>query len=883
MRKNGKRILSFILTAVMVFALLPIIGSPMVAEAVGTSKEESHTHGKGADGNCSEHMGWTPISTETELLNLCKNGGKGYLTEDILIFKVCSILSGTEVSLCLNGYGITGESSKYVFDVAGGTLNLYDEEGNTGKITRTYNGSYLEPLIYVGNNGTVTMTGGNISGNGSSGVIINPNGLFTMTGGNISGNGSSGVDIKSDGTFTMTGGRISDNKSTGVVITGEGLFTMIGGEISDNIAKSCSGVDVYIGTFTMKGGKIINNTATDSYADAVRVREGTLIMTGGEISGNTSYGKPSGINLQTTGCNVIISDECVIDHFNYNPSGIAKITFNSNFNTNGISEKTVYQYISKNEEAKLAKNIFTAKGKRFVFWLDRADGNGPSYNDEYVIKTERDRTFYAWWKDVDFISYDVTFKVKNGSWDDGTTGDKTVNLWRNADEDLALRLSKKDIPTVGSKPDPGFMAGSWDEEPTPERNVNDDKTYTYTYAPDPNAVKYTIAYDANGGNVNETSAETGYDLKLASLPTPELREGYDFEGWFTEKTGGTEITTDTVFDSNTTIYAQWKAHSYTVKFDENGGTGTMADMSRKYDDNTALTTNAFTFDGHTFSGWNTQTDGEGTSYADGSTDSLTSTDNDTVTLYAQWDSVFYNVAVANDGNGTATASAASAIKGTNITLTATPNEGYKFAGWEIVSGEAKITDTSAATTTLSVGTSDVEVKATFEEISEEPETPAPTQPSTPEPDPNPEIPAKDWLDDLRLALRIADELDGPQTVEYSGDFALSYDIMEYLKEHTDITLVYHVTYEGVEYTVTIPAGRAIADENIGWYGPLWLLANYGGDNVPEIIAGSGKYTVVAGDTLSAIAEKFGTTVDYLAKKNGIKNPDYIIVGQVIVY
>lgn len=116
----------------------------------------------------------------------------------------------------------------------------------------------------------------------------------------------------------------------------------------------------------------------------------------------------------------------------------------------------------------------------------------------------------------------------------------------------------------------------------------------------------------------------------------------------------------------------------------------------------------------------------------------------------------------------------------------------------------------------------------------------PTNPENLEPDPNepsdpgdedlsdPEIPDKDWLDDLRLALRIADELGGERTVEYSGDFALSYDIMKYLEEHPLITLIYHVTYEDVEYTITIPAGKAIADPEIPWYGPLWLLANYGG-------------------------------------------------------
>ena len=343
-------------------------------------------------------------------------------------------------------------------------------------------------------------------------------------------------------------------------------------------------------------------------------------------------------------------------------------------------------------------------------------------------------------------------------------------------------------------------------------------------------------------------------------------------------------------------------------------------LNREYDDNTSLTANTYTFDGHSFSGWNTQADGNGTSYANESTDNITSEDGETVTLYAQWDAIFYDIKTSDDGNGTVSASATSGIKGTNISITASPNEGYKFAGWEVVSGEANIKDVSAASTTIEIGTSEVEVKATFEEIREElkpqsgsiepgtpeefrtpeestePETPEefktpeePTEPGTEDltdletENPEEEIPAKDWLDDLRLQLQIAAELTGPQTVKYSGDFALSYDIMLYLVEHPDITLIYTVTYEGVDYTITISDGSVLADPNIEWYGPLWLLANYGGDKVPEVLAGSGRYTVVAGDTLSGIAAKFNTTVEELVRKNGIENPNYIIVGQVIVY
>ena len=70
-------------------------------------------------------------------------------------------------------------------------------------------------------------------------------------------------------------------------------------------------------------------------------------------------------------------------------------------------------------------------------------------------------------------------------------------------------------------------------------------------------------------------------------------------------------------------------------------------------------------------------------------------------------------------------------------------------------------------------------------------------------------------------------------MEYSGDFALSYDIMNYLVEHPSITFVYHVTYEDVEYTIIIPAGKAFSSPEIKWYGPLWLLANYGNGKVPQ--------------------------------------------------
>ena len=71
---------------------------------------------------------------------------------------------------------------------------------------------------------------------------------------------------------------------------------------------------------------------------------------------------------------------------------------------------------------------------------------------------------------------------------------------------------------------------------------------------------YTVSFDANGGTVSPADAVTDKDGKLAELPTPS-RVGYKFKGWYTAATNGTEVTVDTVYTEDTTIYAQWKRKS----------------------------------------------------------------------------------------------------------------------------------------------------------------------------------------------------------------------------------------------------------------------------------------------------------------------------------
>ena len=861
MKEKGRRILSVILTAVMVFALMPVIGNPMVVKAEDTPAEHVAHENKDTDG--SNHSNWEKISSWDDLESLGENGGNGYLVDNIEITKKSfEIKESITVNLCLNGFSITQTEDLPDTIIVFGTLNLYDKKDNLGKITHAK--AKKGRGVYIGKNGTFTMNGGTIEGN----------------------NDSDGGGVCNKGTFTMNGGTIEGNKS----------YYYGGGVIN-------------YGTFTMTEGTIKDNTASEKGSGVYSYN--SFVKEGGEIDG---------------------SIECSV-------GTMRTVTFNANDG----SDKTIIQYVYSNEKTNLAPNKFTYVNDRFDCWNTNADGNGDSYQDNAVIKIDKDLVLYT--KFVNKISYEVTFKVNNGSWSDGTNNTKTVTIWRYEDEDKTLVLIASNIPTPAN-PDTGYK-GSWDTEPDTENALTGNKTYTYTFAP----IEYTVKYDPNGGVGTMDDQSRAYDDKTLLTTNAFTLEGYTFTGWNTVADGsGTSYADENVSNLSSTdgdtvtLFAQWQANNYTVKYDPNGGDGRMEDQGRTYDDKAPLTTNVFTFEGKTFNGWNTADDGSGTHFKDGEVNNLSSTEGDTVTLYAQWTTNTYTVSW-KDYDGTVLET------GTDVAYGSTPsydgetpikekegNKEYTFSGWtpaiDIVKGAATYTatyseneiiytvtfdanggktDTTTGTTNAEfklsslptptyegytfkgwfteatggseisadkVYTQDTTIYAQWEKVEE------PTEPEVPvitEPEPEPEIPEKDWLDDLRLALNIANELGGPQTVEYSGDFALSYDIMQYLVEHPDITFVYHVTYEGVEYTITIPGGSAIADPNIGWYGPLWLLANYGGENVPDIIAGRGRYTVVEGDTLSGIAEKFNTTVEELAKKNGIKNPDYIIVGQVIVY
>lgn len=126
------------------------------------------------------------------------------------------------------------------------------------------------------------------------------------------------------------------------------------------------------------------------------------------------------------------------------------------------------------------------------------------------------------------ISSTVTFKVVNGSWEDGTNADKTVTL--NGYEGETLKLSSDQIPGVGTKPASNYKTGSWDTTPSVDTAILGNKTFTYTYAAKNNITRTVTFKVVNGSwndgtTANKTVTLTGYEgdsLKLTQSQIPAV-------------------------------------------------------------------------------------------------------------------------------------------------------------------------------------------------------------------------------------------------------------------------------------------------------------------------------------------------------------------------
>ena len=199
---------------------------------------------------------------------------------------------------------------------------------------------------------------------------------------------------------------------------------------------------------------------------------------------------------------------------------------------------------------------------------------------------------------------------------------------------------------------------------------------------------HSINYNANGGTITSTGYPTyvadGDSLSQSSLPTAK-KTGYIFKGWEWDYDNG--LILGNLSSALSAVYgplylkAVWETEpvNYTLSYNANGGTGSMASQTVTEGQAAKLKTNTFTKTGYYFTGWNTKANGSGTSYSDGAYATFYSN----TTLYAQWQKYADPVITfdKNDGSGTAATQTVPYGESATLNTNSFTRTGYTFSGW----------------------------------------------------------------------------------------------------------------------------------------------------------------------------------------------------------
>lgn len=332
----------------------------------------------------------------------------------------------------------------------------------------------------------------------------------------------------------------------------------------------------------------------------------------------------------------------------------------------------------------------TRSGYRFDGWYTAASGGTRvgGAGDTYTPTADVD--LYAHWTQA----FAITYSANGGSSAPAASTAYAGETW----------TCTSSVPTRT-----GYTCLGWNESPS---GTSADYVAGASYqSPSANLTLYAVwspnsgvlIYNANGGTVTPGYKSVLVGETYGTLPTPR-RTGYDFAGWYTAASGGTQVTSTTTMGSSgtATIYAQWTAttRTHTLTFEAVGGT-ISGDVSRQVTEGAAYgTLPTPTRTGYTFVGWFASTVGD-----DQVTSSTTMGSGD-VTIYAHWTrNASIVVTFDANGNGATTPEASRSVVGGMPygKLPLPTYEGHNFEGWyTAATGGTKVGPTDVPSSSLTL-------------------------------------------------------------------------------------------------------------------------------------------------------------------------------------
>ena len=387
--------------------------------------------------------------------------------------------------------------------------------------------------------------------------------------------------------------------------------------------------DANSGTGTMTDQAFVYDTAQALTANTFTKVGYTLAGWSTTPDGLVEYGDGEVVQNLTADDNGIVTLYAVWRVHTY------KVVFDANGGTGAMEQAFVYDTAQA-----LATNTITREGYTFEGWSTTPNGQVVYTDGETVQNLTADDngvvTLYAVWQ---VHTYNVTFDANSGT---GTMTDQAF-VYDIPQALTANTFTKEGYMFKGWSTTPNGQAAYTDREAVQNLTADDNGMVTLYAVWEANT--HHIEFHANGGTGTMENQVFVYDVSQELTSNAFIKEGHTFLGWSTEPNGQVvyadgEVIQNLTADHNTviTIYGVWKANTYNVAFNANGGTGAMSNQAFVYDAAAqALTENAFTREGYTFKGWSTSPNGQ-VVYTDGETvQNLTANANGVVTLYAVWE------------------------------------------------------------------------------------------------------------------------------------------------------------------------------------------------------------------------------------------------------
>ncbi|UXJ69128.1 InlB B-repeat-containing protein [Lysinibacillus fusiformis] len=306
--------------------------------------------------------------------------------------------------------------------------------------------------------------------------------------------------------------------------------------------------------------------------------------------------------------------------------------------------------------------------------------HGEKASEPTPVPTKAGYTFEGWYKDAGRTqAYDFTSVITEATTIYAKWNAQTYTVSFNTDGGSAVSDQSVAYGGKASAPTPaptkaGYTFEGWytDVTYTEIYDFNNEIAANTTIYAKWKPLNYTVSFEVDGGNAisHQSVAHGG----KATMPQVEpTKAGYTFEGWYKDA-GHTQVYDFTnVISENTTIYAKWKAQTYTVSFNTDGGSA-VSDQSVAYGEKASAPTPAPTKAGYTFGGW--YKDAGHTQAYD-----FTNVITENTTIYAKWKAQTYTVSFNTDGGSTVSHQSVAHGGKANKPTSVPTKADYTFGGW----------------------------------------------------------------------------------------------------------------------------------------------------------------------------------------------------------